>query len=81
LAEKDGQLAEKDGQLAEKDGQLAEKDGQLAEKDGQLAEKDGQLRELLRSSVLSLHKAGLSPETIATSLGKDVDAIRNLLKE
>ena len=65
LAEKDGLLAEKDGQLAEKDGQLAEKDGQLAEKDEQLAEKDGQLRELLRSSVLTLHKAGLSPETIA----------------
>jgi len=81
LAEKNVLLAEKDGQLAEKDGQLAEKDGQLAEKDGQLAEKDGQLQELLRTSALSLHKAGLSPESIAASLGKDIDVIMTFLKE
>ena len=78
---KDKQLAEKNVLLAEKNVLLAEKDGQLAEKDGQLAEKDGQLKELLRSSVLTLHKAGLSPETIATSLGKDVDIIKTLLEE
>ena len=57
------------------------KDKQLAETDGQLAEKDSQLRELLRSSVLPLHKAGLSPEAIAASLGEDVDVIKTLLEE
>lgn len=78
---KDKQLAEMDVLLAEKDAQLAEKGGQLAAKAVLLAEKEGQLKELLRSSVLTLHKAGLSPETIATSLGKGVDIIRTLLEE
>jgi hypothetical protein len=74
-------IERRDTELMLKDKQLAEKTVLLAEKDGQLAEKDGQLRELLRSSVLTLHKAGLSPETIAASLGKDVDVIKTLLKE
>ena len=81
IERRDTELMLKDKQLAEMDKQLAEKTVLLAEKDGQLAEKDGQLRELLRSSVLTLHKAGLSPETIAASLGKDVDVIKTLLKE
>lgn len=79
IAEKNVLIAEMDGRLAEKDGQLAEKDGQLAEKDGQLAEKDGQLNELLRSSVQSLYKAGLSPEDIAVSLRKDIGLVKGLL--
>ena len=74
-------IERRDTELMLKDKQLAEKTVQLAEKDEQLAEKDGQLRELLRSSVLTLHKAGLSPETIAASLGEDVDVIKTLLKE
>lgn len=81
IERRDTELMLKDKQLAEKNVLLAEKDSQLAEKDGQLAEKDGQLRELLRSSVLTLHKAGLSPEAIAASLGEDIDVIRTLLKE
>jgi hypothetical protein len=60
---------------------IERRDTELMLKDKQLAEKDGQLKELLRSSVLTLHKAGLSPETIAASLGEDVDVIKTLLKE
>ena len=67
--------------IERRDTELMLKDKQLAEKDGQLAEKDSQLRELLRSSVLPLHKAGLSPEAIAASLGEDVDVIKTLLEE
>ena len=74
-------IERRDTELMLKDKQLAEKTVQLAEKDEQLAEKDGQLRELLRSSVLTLHKAGLSPEAIAASLGEDVDVIKTLLEE
>ncbi len=51
-------IERRDTELMLKDKQLAEKNVLLAEKDEQLAEKDGQLRELLRSSVLTLHKAG-----------------------
>ena len=75
---KDRQLAEKNVQLAEKDGQLAEKNVQLAEKDGQLAEKDGQLADLLRTSVLSLHKAGMDAEAIAATLNQDISIINNI---
>lgn len=60
---------------------IERRDTELMLKDKQLAEKDGQLRELLRSSVLTLHKAGLSPDAIAASLGEDIDVIRTLLKE
>ena len=67
--------------IERRDTELMLKDKQLAETDGQLAEKDSQLRELLRSSVLPLHKAGLSPEAIAASLGEDVDVIKTLLEE
>ena len=74
-------IERRDTELMLKDKQLAEKTVLLAEKDEQLAEKDGQLRELLRSSVLTLHKAGLSPETIAASLGEDVNVIKTLLEE
>ncbi len=80
LAEQTAQLAEQTAQLAEKEGQLAEQTAQLAEKDGQLAEKDEQLLELLRTSVHSLHQAGLSVETIAASLGKDTEVVRGLLE-
>jgi hypothetical protein len=80
LAEKNVQLAEKNVQLAEKNVQLAEKDGQLAEKDGQLAEKDGQLADLLRTSVLSLHKAGMDAEAIAATLNQDISIINNILR-
>jgi hypothetical protein len=79
LMRKDKQLAEKNVLIAEKDGQLAEKDGQLAEKDGQLAEKDGQLNELLRTSVLSLHQAGLGPEAIADTLKQELEFIKSIL--
>ena len=81
IERRDTELMLKDKQLAEMDVLLAEKDAQLAAKAVLLAEKEGQLKELLRSSVLPLHKAGLSPETIAASLGKDVDVIKTLLKE
>ena len=60
---------------------IERRDTELMLKDKQLAEKDSQLRELLRSSVLTLHKAGLSPEAIAASLGEDVSVIRTLLEE
>lgn len=81
IERRDTELMLKDKQLAEMDVLLAEKDAQLAAKAVLLAEKEGQLKELLRSSVLPLHKAGLSPEAIATSLGEDIDVIRTLLKE
>ena len=81
IERRDTELMLKDKQLAEMDVLLAEKDAQLAAKAVLLAEKEGQLKELLRSSVLPLHKAGLSPEAIAASLGEDVDAIKTLLEE
>ena len=81
IERRDTELMLKDKQLAEMDVLLAEKDAQLAAKAVLLAEKEGQLKELLRSSVLPLHKAGLSPEAIAASLGEDVDVIKTLLEE
>ena len=80
IAEKEGVIAEKDGVIAEKDGVIAEKDEVIAEKEGVIAEKDDQLKELLRNSVQSLKQAGLNPESIAASLGKDIDVITTLLE-
>ena len=74
-------IERRDTELMLKDRQLAEKTVLLAEKDGQLAEKDGQLQELLRSSVRTLHQAGLTSDAIAASLGKDVETIHSLLDE
>ena len=79
LTEKDKELAEKENQLAAKDGQLTEKDKELAEKENQLAAKDSRLGELLRSSVLSLHKAGLSQESVAAALGIDRELVGAIL--
>jgi len=80
LTEKDAQLTEKDAQLTEKDAQLTEKDAQLTEKDAQLTEKDAQLTELLKSSVLSLYKAGQSIDSIAASLHIDVGVVTRILE-
>jgi hypothetical protein len=80
IAEKEGVIAEKEGVIAEKEGVIAEKEGVIAEKEGVIAEKDDQLKELLRNSVQSLKQAGLNPESIAASLGKDIDVIKALLE-
>ena len=74
-------IERRDTEIMLKDKELAKKDEQLAEDKALLAEKDGQLAALLRSSVQTLHQAGLSPEGIATSLGKDVETIKAILEE
>ena len=73
-------IEKRDTEILIKDRQLAEKNVLLAEKDGQLAEKDGQLAELLRTSVLSLHKAGLGAEAIAVTLNQDISIINSILR-
>lgn len=79
IAQINAELCEKDAQLTEKDAQLTEKDAQLTAKDAELTAKDAQIMEILRSSVLSLQKAGQSVESIASSLHLEVDDVRKML--
>ena len=66
--------------IKEQEGKLYGLEKDLAEKQSLLAEKDGQLAELLRSSVMSLHKAGLDAEAIAATLNQDISIINNILR-
>ena len=79
LEEKSAALEEKSAALEEKSAALEEKSAALEEKSAALEEQKTQFNDLLRSSVLSLHKAGLTPEAIAASLGKDITVVRALL--
>ena len=76
---KDKEIAEKNVRLAEQNEQLAAQGEQLAAQGEQLAAQGEQLKQLLRTSVFSLHKAGLSPETIASSLGVDQIIVNEIL--
>ncbi|MBQ6063500.1 MAG: hypothetical protein IJK87_07700 [Prevotella sp.] len=80
LEEKDEQLEEKDAQLEEKDAQIEEKDAQLEEKDAMLKEKDIQMEEVVRNSILALHRSGLTVWQIAKSLGVDVEVVKSVVK-
>ena len=84
ISEKNSQIEEKNSQIAEKNSQIEEKNSQIAEKNSQIEEKNSQIAEqkdMLRTSVQMLVKAGLSPEMIATSMDKDITLIRQLLEE
>ena len=80
LNEQQNQLNEQQNQLNEQQNQLDEQQNRLDEQKNQLAEKEELLNDLLRSSVQSLQKAGLSPELIAASLNKDIDDITPFLE-
>jgi hypothetical protein len=68
-------IEKQDTEILMKTRELAERTVELAEKDSQLAESKSQLQK----TIQMLCKAGLSPESIANSLGKGVEEIRNLI--
>lgn len=74
IAEQRAQLAEKNAELSVQKTQLAEKNAELTAQKTQLAEKDAKLKKMAQM----LLKSGLSPESIAESLGEDVETVRIL---
>ena len=72
---KSQKIAEQNAQLNEQKAQLNEQKAQLNEQKAQLNEKDA----IIRASVKAMIKAGLTVETIADSLGKKVDEIKQIL--
>ena len=81
IKEQEGKLYGLEQEIAENKNRLAKQQLLLDQKDVQLAEKDGQLADLLRTSVLSLRKAGLDAETIAATLQQDMSVITSILAE
>lgn len=70
-------LAKQD--LEKLDAELAESKAKMKAQGAELAEKNAQLDELLRSSVSSLHQAGLGAEAIAAALKTDVETVKHFL--
>lgn len=84
IAEKNVELAEKSAQLNEKSAQLNEKNAQLNEKNAMLEKKSAQLEEAkaqLRTSILLLHKAGMSTKDIAASLKLEEKTVKHELEK
>jgi uncharacterized coiled-coil protein SlyX len=79
IEKRDTEIMIKNKKIAEQNVLLAEQKDQIAEQKDQIAEQKNQLDDLLRSSVRSLYKAGLSPEAIAASLNKDIAVIKAIL--
>ena len=93
LKERDAQLEAKNAQIEERDMQLVkraallnekntlikEQSVQLEEKNALLKEKDLQIGEVVRNSVLALHRSGLTDEQIAKSLKVDVELVRSVI--
>lgn len=82
LAEQGAILKEQGEQLKEQGAILKEQDEQLKEQGEQLKEQGEQLKEqeeMLRTTVRMLVGAGMSPESVAVSLGKELDLILLLL--
>ena len=67
--------------IERRDTELMVANKQLAEQKEQLEEKEVQLKDLLHTSVLSLHKAGLSIDAIASALNRDIETIKTVLEE
>lgn len=72
IAEQNAQLAEQNTQIAEQNAQLAEQSSQLEQKDALLAEQEAQIR----TSIQMLYKAGMTVESIASSLNIDIETVR-----
>lgn len=74
---KDREIAEKNVELAEKSAQLNEKNAMLEKKSAQLEEAKAQLR----TSILLLHKAGMSTKDIAASLKLEEKTVKHELEK
>ena len=70
-------IEKRDTEILVKDRKIAEQNVQLAEQQSQLAEQ----HKMLRTSIQMLLKAGMPPEDIARSLGKDIDEVRQIIAE
>ena len=75
IAEQTAHIAEQNAQIAEQGAQIEEQNAQIAEQGAQIAEQGAQIR----TSVQMLYKAGMSPESIASSLNIDIEAIKAML--
>ena len=81
LSEQQAQLSEQQAQLSEQQAQLSEQQAQLSEQQAQLNVKDAQLAEMdqvIRHSVQTLSKAGMSDSDIADALHIEVERVRLL---
>ena len=65
----------KDKEIAEQSVKLEEQSVKLEEQKIQLEQKDIQIH----TSVRMLHKAGMSPENIASSLGMGIEKVKRIL--
>ena len=79
LNETKGQLNETKGQLNEAKGQLNEAKGQLIQKDELLKQKDTELMSVRQATATALLSAGLSTDSIATTLGLTADEVEKLI--
>ena len=67
--------------IEHRDTELMVANKQLAEQKEQLEEQKEQLNDLLHTSVVSLHKAGLSIDSIASALNRDIETIKTVLEK
>ena len=77
-------IEKRDTEIMMRDKKLAEQKVQLTEQKAQLTEQKAQLTEqkaLLRSSIQLMQHNGLSLETIAANLGKDMDELVQIMEE
>jgi len=68
-------IEKRDTTIMLKDKEIAEKSVKLEEQKIQLEQKDIQIH----TSVQMLHKAGMSPENIASSLGMGIEKVKRIL--